>query len=305
MSALIAAIGGSRPMQQTSIANLLFNLGTMAIAFPLLLVIAAPLEALAARTGDDTALVLFHTGFNLLGTLAFLPVTHRFAALVARLRPDLSKRLTPELDRRLLSDEGAAMQSAHVVVTWAAREIFSAYAQALGPRRDLRRLSALEPRVRLTLDDLKDYTARISMPRNKPAEAAAFAALMHQVDHLGRLLEQARRRDFIHVLEDDAVTRRPARWFAACLASDRKLELAQIGARMSRMNEPVAHRFKRHRRGLLLGEHVGIYSVQNTFQATDAMRWLRRIMHNVERVGEYDREVRDKLGQGLPTSPAA
>lgn len=297
-TALIAVVGGSRAMQQTSIANLLFNLGTMVIAFPMLLVIAGPLEALAARTGADTALVLFHTGFNLLGTLAFLPLTHHFAALVARLRPDLSKRLAPELDRRLLSDEGAAMQAAHGAVTWSAHEIFSAYALALGPQGDLRGLSALGPRVTLTLETLKDYMAQISVPRDKPAEAAAFAALMHQADHLGRLLEQAGHRDFIPVLARDAITRRPARWFAGCLSADRALGLAEIGKRMARMTDPLAHRFKRHRRGLLLGEHAGIYSIQDTFQATDAMRWLTRIMHNIQRIGEYDREVQNSLGHG-------
>lgn len=301
-TALIATIGGSRSMQQTSIANLLFNLGTMVIAFPMLLIIAGPLEALAAQTGADTALVLFHTGFNVLGTLVFLPVTHQFAALVERVRPDLSGNTAPELDPRLLSDEGAAMQNARTVVTWAAREIFSAFSLALGPQGDLRRLSALEPRVTMTLEDLKVYMAKISMPKNKPVEAAALAALMHQADHLVRLLEQARRRSFIPVLKEELVTRRPTTWFAGCLSFERKLELSQIGERMSRMVDPVAHRFTRHRRGLLLGEHVGIYSIQETFQATDAMRWLARIMHNVQRVGEYDAEVRENLGHETPSA---
>lgn len=297
-TALISAIGGSRSMQQTSIANLLFNLGTMMIAFPMLLVIADPLERLAAQFGADTALVVFHTGFNLIGTLAFLPVTQRFAALVAKLRPDLSGQAAPELDRRLLSDEGAAMQVAHGAVTWAAREIFSAYAQALGPHADLRRLMALDPRVTMTLVELKDYMAQISVPRDKPAEAAAFAALMHQVDHLERLIEQSKRRDLIKVLNHDRITQRPVKWFSVCLSLERDLPLTEIGSRMARMADPVAHRFRRHRRGLLLGEHAGIYSIQDTFETTDGMRWLTRIMHNVQRIGEYDHEVRDRLVHG-------
>jgi len=304
-TALIPAVGGSRSMQQTSIANVLFNLGTMVIALPTLLVIKGPLEGLAMRIGSDTALVLFHTGFNLLGTLAFLPLTHRFAALVVKLRPNLSGRAAPELDRRLLSDEGAAMQVAHGAVTWAAQEIFAAYALALGPKRDLRRLSALDPRVTMTLEDLEDYMAAISVPRDKPAEAAAFAALMHQADHLKRLVEQARRRNFIPVLNHDAITRRPTKWFAACLSSDRALNLPETGRRIARIADPVARRFSRHRRGLLLGEHAGIYTLQETFQTTDAMRWLTRIMHNVQRIGEYDAEVCDRLGQGaLPVADA-
>lgn len=305
LTALMATIGGSRAMQQTSIANLLFNTGTMVIAFPLLMLTAGPLEALAARTGADTALVLFHTGFNLLGVLVFLPVTHHFAAVVARLRPDLGERAAPELDRHLLSDEGAAMQAAHGAVTWAAREIFAAYALALGPEGDFRRLSALGPRVTLTLEDLKDYMAQISVPRDKPTEAAAFAALLHQADHLDRLLEQAGKRSFIPVLKRDVVTRRPARWFAACLSPDRQQPLVKTGKRMARMAGPVAHRFTGHRRGLLLGEHAGIYTMQDTFEANDAMRWFTRIMHNVQRVGEYDHEVQSGLELTAQPGPDA
>ena len=302
-TALLAALGGSRAMQQTSLANLLFNAGTMLIAFPALWLITGPLEALAARAGPDTALVVFHTGFNLLGTAVFLPMTAPFAALVERLRPGEGGVGAPELDPRLLSDEGTALQAAHGAMTWAAHEVFAAYASALGRDRDLRRLSALEPRVSMVLEDLKAFMARISVPRDKAHEAAAFAALMHQADHLVRLMEQSRRRGFIPVLGREPVTQRPAQWFAACLSPDRTLDLPEIGARMARMAGPVAHRFARHRRGLLLGEHVGIYSVQDTFETTDAMRWLTRIMHNVQRIGEYDHEVGKHLGRPDRTAP--
>ena len=185
------------------------------------------------------------------------------------------------------------------MVTWVAREVFTALALALGPTGDLRRLSALDPLVKMSLEDLKDYMSKISVPRNKPDEAAALANLMHQTDHLARLLEQAGHRSFIPVLRHDAVTRRATRWFAACLSPDKALELPEVGRHMARMSHPLVHRFKEHRRELLLGEHAGLYSVHDTFQTTDAMRWLMRIMHNVQRVGEYDVEVRKILRQGV------
>ncbi|MBR2657330.1 MAG: Na/Pi cotransporter family protein [Loktanella sp.] len=298
ITALIATIGGSRAMQQTAIANLMFNLGTMAIAFPLLMFVTVPLEGLAARSGVDTALVVFHTGFKLLGMLVFLPFTHQFAALVEWLRPDLGSRTAPELDRHLLADDAAALQAAHGVVIWAAREIFAAYALALGPDADLRRLSALGLRVTPTLDNLKDYMAQIAVTRDNSAETAAFAALMHQADHLTRLLEQSQNRRFIEVLKADAVTQRPLRWFAGCLSPQRALELPKIGQRMARMVDPFAQRFKRHRRGLLLGEHASIYTMQDTFEKTDAMRWFTRIIHHVQRIGAYDHDVQTRLRYG-------
>lgn len=302
-TALLAAVGGSRAMQQTAVANLLFNLGTTALAFPLLWILSGVLQSIALRMGADTALVLFHTAFNLLGTIAFLPLTARFSRAVEWLLPDAATHRAPALDPRLLSDEGSAMQMAHSVVHWAAQQVFTAYANGLGPRRDLRALSALAPRLTPVLEDLKAYLAQITVPRDKPTEAAAYAALMHQVDHLDRLLQQSAKRGFITALHRHPATARPALWFATCLSPRTGLTLAQTGGHMARMKPIVDKRVHRHRRGLLLGEHVGLYSVQDTFDITDAMRWLLRIIHNVQRIGDYDATVDQALGQSKPPAP--
>lgn len=302
-TALLAALGGSRAMQQTAVANLLFNLGTTVLAFPLLWGMSGGLHSIALRMGADTALVLFHTAFNLLGAAVFLPLTTAFSHAVERLLPEPAAHRPPALDPRLLSDEGSAMQAAHSVMSWAAKQLFAAYADALGPQRDLRALSALAPRLAPVLEDLKSYLARITVPRGKPTEAKAYAALMHQVDHLDRLLGQSAKRRFIPALHRHPVTARPAIWFATCLSPHKGLTLTQTGKRMARMAPIVDKRVHRHRRGLLLGEHVGLYSVQDTFDITDAMRWLLRIIHNVERIGDYDAAVNQALGQAKPPAP--
>jgi len=290
-------------MQQTAVANLFFNLGTTVLAFPLLWVLSGVLHAIALRLGADTALVVFHTSFNLLGMAVFLPLTVPFARAVEGLLPEAAAHRAPALDPRLLSDEGSAMQAAHSVVDWSAHQLFTAYADALGPKRDLRALSALAPRLAPVLDDIKSYMARITVPRDKPTEAAAYAALMHQVDHLDRLLAQSAKRRFIPTLHQHPATARPAMWFATCLSPDKALTLTNIGKRMARMAPIVDKCVHRHRRGLLLGEHVGLYSVQDTFDITDAMRWLLRIIHNVQRIGDYDATVDQALGQTKPPAP--
>jgi phosphate:Na+ symporter len=302
-TSLLAALGGSRAMQQTAVANLLFNLGTTALAFPLLWGLSGGLQTIALHVGADTALVFFHTAFNLLGTMVFLPLTAPFSNAVERLLPEPATDRAPTLDTRLLTDEGSAMQAAHSVVFWAAQQLFTAYANALGPRHDLRALSALTPKLTPVLEDLKTYLAQITMPRDKPTEATAYAALMHQVDHLDRLLAQSGKRRFIPALHRHPITARPALWFAACLAPRKGLTLAQTGHHMARMAPIMAKRMHRHRRGLLLGEHVGLYSVQDTFEITDAMRWLLRIIHNVQRLGEYDATINQALGRAKAPTP--
>jgi phosphate:Na+ symporter len=51
MTGLLAAAGGSRAMRQTAAANLMFNLGTAALAFPLLDLVSPLLHGTALGAG--------------------------------------------------------------------------------------------------------------------------------------------------------------------------------------------------------------------------------------------------------------
>jgi phosphate:Na+ symporter len=71
-------------------------------------------------------------------------------------------------------------------------------------------------------------------------------------------------------------------------------------ARLARLHGILLHRKDKHRRGLLLGEHAGIYSLQEVFSYTDAMRWLDRSLHHAERVAHYQAIAR----RAFPSAPA-
>jgi phosphate:Na+ symporter len=38
---------------------------------------------------------------------------------------------------------------------------------------------------------------------------------------------------------------------------------------------------------MMLGEHAGLYSLDQVFAHTDALRWLQRVLHHVERVSHH------------------
>jgi phosphate:Na+ symporter len=54
-----------------------------------------------------------------------------------------------------------------------------------------------------------------------------------------------------------------------------------------RLERLLGARKARHRRGLLLGEHAGLYDLADVFAHTDAMRWLNRSLHHLERLEHY------------------
>lgn len=283
---LLASLGGGRAMRMTALANLLFNLGTAVLAFPLLALVTPLLDDPARGWDGQTAMVLFHTGFNLLGAALFLPLTQRFAALVTRLVPERPVPLAEGLDRRLLADEGAALDAAQGVADRLRRVLFEALARALGPAGDLRGLAAVAVQGSAALAELEAFLSQVRIPRDRPEEGARYAALLHQSDHVRRLLERCAQRDRIATLRKETRLGRDLRALAAALAQDIDSD------RLDRLATLIERRGRRYRRGVLLREHVGLLPVADVFERTDALRWLMRVADHAARLARHAQERR-------------
>jgi phosphate:Na+ symporter len=297
ITAILASFGGSVTMRQTALANVLFNLGTAMLAYPLLALAGPLLTRAADGLGETTALVLFHTGFNLAGALMFLPFTARFARWVEQMVPDHSERamaggLVATLDPALLKDEGAAMDAAQTALGRVARHVFSALGRALAPVPDMRGLATIEEVARPAVTEIAHYITWINLPEGKPAERDRYAALLHQADHLARLLKRLERRSVVPVLLSDPGLSRLARALGATLrrAADPAVDALEA-ARLARLSDRIEARTRRHRRATLLHEHVGLISVAEMFDRTDAMRWLRRVAEHAARIAYYNGNV--------------
>ena len=297
ITAILASFGGSVTMRQTALANVLFNLGTAMLAYPLLALGGPLLTQAASGLGETTALVLFHTGFNLAGALMFLPFTARFARWVEQMVPDHSERamaggLVATLDLALLKDEGAAMDAAQTALGRVARHVFSALGRALAPVPDMRGLATIEEVARPAVTEIAHYITRINLPEGKPAERDRYAALLHQADHLARLLKRLERRSVVPVLLSDPGLSRLARALGATLrrAADPAVDGLEA-ARLARLSDRIEARTRRHRRATLLHEHVGLISVAEMFDRTDAMRWLRQGGGPAARIAFYNGKV--------------
>lgn len=291
-TAILASVGGSRAMRQTAVANLLFNLATAMAVLPLLPAATGLLDGIAAASGPLVALLVFHTGFNLAGALAFLPFTAAYARLIARLVPERASERLIVLDKGLLRDAGAALVAAQAATAAIARQIFLALSQALDATPDYRPLSALDAAAAAALDELEAYLANIRLPASQPQDEQTYSALLHLADHLRRLLERSSQKSHMQTLLDDRTLRRPALAAGAIFA---RIGAAASGAaehqRLTRLQAIAGRRTARHRRGLLLGEHVGIYSLTQVFEQTDAMRWFDRVLHHAERIAHYQRQA--------------
>lgn len=303
-TALLASLGGSRPMRQTAVANLLFNIATSMMVIPVLIFGISTLQFLAGETSAMTALLVFHTGFNLVGAALFLPLTPQFARFINWLLPDAPKDQLITLDRALLTDPAMSLLAAQAALKTLSARIYTAMAAALQVPADYRGISALVP-CRTALNELEEFLADLRLTPDHPAQEAGFSALLHQTDHLLRLLERLEQTGRIAILGEDPLLRRPARITGAILRRlldgfenrDRPVDQREIG-RLLRLKQLVKRRKARHRRGLLLGEHVGLYDLNEVFAHTDAMRWLARSLHHLERLEHYRNVTRETLPAG-------
>lgn len=287
-TAILASLGGSRVMRQAAIANLLFNIVTAGLALPILWLGQDGLALIAQTTGPLTALLVFHTGFNLLGTATFLPFTDQLATLVQKWVPDHDGAQMVRLDTALLKDSDTALMAAQVATRQLSARLFAAMARAMGPNPDYRGLSALAISLPPALDELARYLAKIGATRDH--DPIAYSALLHETDHLRRLAARAQKTANMPILKMDRALRRPALILTTLLDRASKDGPAALDAdRLLRLETMMERRNKAHRRGVLLGEHAGLYGVNDVFQHTDAMRWLQRVLHHVQRIGEYDR----------------
>ncbi|APZ53206.1 Na/Pi cotransporter family protein [Salipiger abyssi] len=284
-TAILATVGGSLDMRRTAIAHMAYNVVTGAVAFALLGLIV-PLLAGLLGPQDPTALVAFHTIFNVAGVIIMLPVTAPFARLIERLVPGRAATLTEALNRRLLDDPSAAMDAARGCAGRIMREMFGALGRSLKPGGG--RIPAdTTRRLDSALDALHLYLARIQIPADGVHMMNRYSALLHQYDHLNRLAQRLTQDEDMHGLTTDIGLRRPALAFGAAMRRGAQTGGGLTGASLARLERLIAGRTQRLRRSALLREHAGLVGVRDVFELTDAMRWLERAAHNAARCVHY------------------
>jgi phosphate:Na+ symporter len=97
---LLGSIGGTQPKKRVSCSHLIFNVVTAVVAFLGLPVLVWCIEIfLDIHTNSVMGLALFHTLFNVLGVIIFLPFMGLLSQVLFRLYPDYKTILTMYIDK--------------------------------------------------------------------------------------------------------------------------------------------------------------------------------------------------------------
>lgn len=295
---LLASIGGTTGMRRTALANLVFNLTKGIIALLLLDLIARVLTAGGQLYDPTVALVVFHTGFTLIGALMFLPFIGAFGRLIETLVPERKQAIERELDPLFLSDPSAALDIALSVLRRHVAELSGHLGTALRPgAHSPATATANLQTISAELDAVGNFVSKINLPEGDPRRLERLGDLMSLIDHMRRLLLRASQSGRITVAAYEPALRREAIYFGTILqriaaleaafapgapeaATRHRAALRGLHARLARSAERLRRREERLRRRVLATRAAP----PRLFAITDSMRWLRRSTAHVERV---------------------
>lgn len=291
VTAALAALGASIPARRTALAHILFNLLTAAVALaalPFLLPVLLP-WATGVGQGDLTLVIAgFHTGFNVLGVLIFLPFLGVFSRTVIRLVPEREPALTRHLDRSMTEVPAAGLAAARIalrrIAAGLARGLHDRLTREPGrpvPEKTLAELTAAITRVR-------EFLGTLSTSAEGREEFDLHIHLLHAADHLDRLVDDVRKPADPSTAPEavDAAERLSAGleaaigWFTEG-TDDEGEDVAEVLAEIS---TDLARERRQQRPATLERTALGELSPEAADDQLLAMRWIDSLTYYVWRI---------------------
>ncbi|MEX0692098.1 MAG: Na/Pi symporter [Gemmatimonadales bacterium] len=286
MTALLAAIGGSTAARRTALAHVLFNVTVGVGAFALLPAFAAVASRVPhPETAAPMLIAGFHTAFNVLGGLAFLPWLGRFAHLIERLVPERGPRFTQGLDRSTRAMPSVAIEAVRHTLAGVAEAVQRIARNVVLPERGA---NGVPPDV-LTraLDDTRTFLGSVRGEGESADEHQRHLNALHALDHLDRLWHACRHAPKTGAFTADPVVEAAAREIMAALDAWSPWLEAPDGPRptldLADVSTKQAERRRMHRTGVLDATAAGRINPADAAVALDAMRWLDRVAYHAWR----------------------
>lgn len=298
ITAAMASIGASTPARRTAMAHITYNAATGAVAF-LVLPLYMMLVNSAPHVFSDAALTIaaFHSGFNLLGVILFLPFVGRLAGFTERVFKMKGPRLTRELDASLLNVPPLAIEAARRALKVGGAELLEYLAAHL--RDDARQPSDdLITELDSALDEIRRFLAKVPPPDVQGYEFHRQISTIHAIDHMERLVSESREKDRLRTARRDQTLHK------TCLDLAALLDLLAVQIREPLVEPDVeraqafslrlADERRTARPAILEATAARRIDPDQALAELAAQRWLDRIAYHVWRVSHHLREMKRK-----------
>ncbi len=298
-SAWLACAGGTTDSRRTGISHVVYNLLTGAGAFLLLPVYQALLARFhpgLAETNAPFAVVAFHSTFNVLGAIAILPFTNRFARMMRRLIPERSPSPSSALDPKLAETPAAAIETLHHATRETAALVLDCLDQALDRPPSPPATSRLDA-IQRSAHECRGFISHLAPASKEPGAQSRLTAILHALDHIDRVIERCRDRARTESLasipsltNETRQIREGSRKLNQALVSPSPEPYPQellenLAARMESDHFSTRHEF-------ITAAARGDSEAATLDRVLDAHRWLRRVSWHLFRICHYLAESR-------------
>lgn len=206
VKALLGAISATTPARRTAAAHIVFNLTTGVIAFAILPVFIFTIDRAVEAFGDlddATTLAAFHSVFNLVGVLIFLPFMDRFAGWIERLIPDRTLNLTWRLQDQHSTGPEVRVEAAHRTLSDLGLAVAGDLQEAFGSAEGVQKLEGQLPVLFRSQEETWSYLATIHGFDEDSISRRRQLSTVHACDHLGRLLRHLESLESLQALSRD------------------------------------------------------------------------------------------------------
>jgi phosphate:Na+ symporter len=295
VTAALASIGRQVEVKRTAAAHTCFNLVTAAVMLPLLVPVMRVSSWIGAQFGggDLVAAAIFHSSFNIIGVAICLPLIPAMVRWIERLLPEVKRPDVPLLNPAYIVGPAVAILEAARGLNELAGRRLKSDAEFLASTGE--RIPSEDPSLKSSLEGIYAYLGGIAIDPAKSEQRRAASALMHLMDHLGRLVELPKQLEAhralianpeLKPLVDRTVTL--LREAAELFEGENRGELLESAADLDR---EVAARLSDFRAEVLAGPPNSGDSTRDAFLALDGLRRLSAVVHHTARMSNYVYEL--------------
>lgn len=289
VTAVLAMLGSTMAAKRTAMVHVLFNVVTAVVALVIFPIYLQGMHYLVDEQGwtEATTLSAFHTSFNLMGVILFLPFIQPINAIVSRLLTDHGPQLTRHLNPKVLRIPSAAVEASRratldvaVMLVEISQEIL---AGKIKHRTILQKLQA----VQLALGEIRRFLANIQPVAGEVTIQQLHTDVLHAVDHLQQLIETLKALDFSKLPTDLSTTREISQELSGSLSRTlgflKDGDLSLVAQRMEERSLGLAEIRRKQRKELLENTAQMGIEPDTVLVELEAMRWADRVIYHLWR----------------------
>lgn len=303
VTALIATIGRSTDSRRTGISHFIFNIcagiGAVILINPYIWLweSLAPGKLMA---NSEIALVAFHTLFNGLGLILFLPVTKQFAHLIEKIIPEKGPEYTSKLDISLLNTPNLALNAVQESISSQLTPLLKHINAILGDYQSSSRIDL--DQLQIGLQRTEEFISQIHIGERQGVEWNRLIAIIHTLDHMKRLHERCEEDEdratvAIKTIELEGICKLITETNYQIIDLFESNQWSEASRIAENTYQDISLQIDELREGVMSRIGSGEINVHTGTSRLEAIRWLERVSRHIARITRHYEKLITSVGQ--------